>query len=85
MASATATYDLKIDAKQNEHQLLAAMYEAATVDDLYEVYAQLGLGDGEIFTCVTVACFAAYVSFASYNVVEFIVPGGLFGYSTCGP
>ena len=30
MASATATYDLKIDAKQNEHQLLAAMYEAAT-------------------------------------------------------
>ena len=34
---------------------LPAMYEAATVDDLYEVYAQLGLGDGEIFTCVTVA------------------------------
>ena len=28
--AATATYDLKIDAKQNEHQLLAAMYEAAT-------------------------------------------------------
>ena len=28
--AATATYDLKIVAKQNEHQLLAAMYEAAT-------------------------------------------------------
>ena len=30
MTNATATYDLKIDAKQNEHQLLSAMYEAAT-------------------------------------------------------
>ena len=30
MASATATYDLMIDAKHNEQQLLAAMYEAAT-------------------------------------------------------
>ena len=34
---------------------LPSMYEAATVDDLYEVYQQLGLGDDEIFTCVTVA------------------------------
>ena len=34
---------------------LPAMYEAATVDDLYEVYQALGLGDGEVFTCVTVA------------------------------
>ena len=31
------------------------MYEAATVEDLYEVYQQLGLDDGEVFTCVTVA------------------------------
>ena len=34
---------------------LPAMYEAATVEDLYEVYQQLGLDDGEVFTCVTVA------------------------------
>jgi hypothetical protein len=34
---------------------LPAMYEAASVEDLYEVFQQLGLGDGEIFTCVTVA------------------------------
>ena len=34
---------------------LPAMYEAATVDDLYEVYGALGLEDGETFTCVTVA------------------------------
>ena len=34
---------------------LPAMYEAATVEDLYEVYRQLGIGDGDIFTCVTVA------------------------------
>ena len=40
---------------------------------------------GISFTCVTVACFAAYVSFASYNMVEFIVPGGLFGYSLTDP
>ena len=40
---------------------------------------------GISFTCVTVACFTAYVCFASYNVVEFIVPGGLFGYSLTDP
>ena len=34
---------------------LPAMYEAATVEDLYEVYSQLGLTDGDVFTCVTVA------------------------------
>jgi hypothetical protein len=34
---------------------LPAMYEAATVEDLYEVFQQLGLDDGEVFTCVTVA------------------------------
>ena len=34
---------------------LPAMYEAATVEDLYGVYQQLGLDDGEVFTCVTVA------------------------------
>lgn len=34
---------------------LPAMYEASTVEDLYEVYQALGLGDGEVFTCVTVA------------------------------
>ena len=31
------------------------MYEACTVDDLHEVYDCLGLGEGEIFTAITVA------------------------------
>jgi len=34
---------------------LPLMYEATTVEDLYEVYKQLGLTAGDIFTCVTVA------------------------------
>jgi hypothetical protein len=34
------------------------MYDAMTIDDMYEVYGQLGLGNGDIFTCVTVAAGA---------------------------
>ena len=34
---------------------LPLMYEACTVDDLHEVYDCLGLGEGEIFTAITVA------------------------------
>jgi predicted Zn-dependent peptidase len=31
---------------------LRRMYEAATVDDVHEAYAQLALGDGDVFVCV---------------------------------
>ena len=34
---------------------LPLMYEACTVEDLQEVYDQLGLGEGEMFTSVTIA------------------------------
>ena len=31
---------------------LRRMYEAATVDDVHEAYAQLALGEGDVFVCV---------------------------------